>query len=113
MPSNVKDIDREHFFRLYGSEVSYFTGKVRPAFRIKRVPHVEVLATPRVYREVIRTRTGLQFIPVVVTPEDDTWQDTSDILDRLEERFPAPALVPATPAQRIAAFLWSSTPTSS
>jgi glutathione S-transferase len=106
MPNDVKNIDREHYFRLYGSEVSYFTGKVRPAFRIKRVPHVEVLATPRVYREVIRTRTGLQFIPVVVTPEDDTWQDTSDILDRLEERFREPALVPATPAQRIAAFLW-------
>jgi glutathione S-transferase len=106
MPSNVKNIDRDHYFRLYGSEVSYFTGKVRPAFRIKRVPHVEVLATPRVYREVIRARTGLQFIPVVVTPEDDAWQDTSDILDRLEERFPEPALVPATPAQRIAAFLW-------
>ena len=106
MPSAVKQINRDDFFRLYGSEVSYFTAKVRPAFRIKRVPHVETLATPRVYREIIRARTGLQFIPVVVTPEDDTWQDTSDILDRLEERFPEPALVPPTPVQRVAAFLW-------
>lgn len=104
--TTVKHIDRSSYFRVYGSEVSYFTAKVRPAFRIKHVPHVEVLATPRAYREVIQARTGLGFIPVVVTPEDDTWQDTSDILDRLEERFPEPALVPKTPVQRVAAFLW-------
>jgi glutathione S-transferase len=99
-------MDRDAFFRFYGSEVSYFTGKVRPALRFKRVAHAEVLATPRVYREVIRPRTGLAFIPVIVTPEGEAWQDTSDMLDALEARFPEPALYPATPVQRIAAFLW-------
>ena len=54
MAADVKNIDRDRFFRLYGSEVSYFTAKVRPAFRIKRVPHSEILATPNVYRQVIR-----------------------------------------------------------
>jgi len=99
-------MDRDHFFRFYGSEVSYFTGKVRPALRVKRVPHVEVLATPRAYREVIRPKTGLAFIPVIVTPEGDAWQDTSDMLDALEARFPEPALYPATPVQRVVAYLW-------
>jgi glutathione S-transferase len=104
--ASVKTIDRDTFFRFYGSEVSYFTGKVRPALRVKRVPHAEVLATPRVYREVIRARTGLAFIPIVVTPEDETWQDTSDILDALEARYPEPALYPRTPVQKIVALLW-------
>lgn len=103
---NLETLDRDTFFRFYGSEVSYFTGKVRPALRWKRVPHAEVLATPRVYREVIRPRTGLAFIPIVVTPEGETWQDTSEILDALEARFPEPALYPRSPVQRIAAFLW-------
>ena len=76
------------FFRLYAAEVSYFSAKVRPAFRLKRVPHVEILPTPAAYREIIRPRTGLAMIPVVVTPEDETWQDSSDILDALEARYP-------------------------
>jgi len=102
----ARAIDRDTFYRFYGSEVSYFTGKVRPALRYKRVPHADVVATPRVYREVIRPRTGLAFIPVIVTPEGETWQDTSDMLDALEARFPAPALYPATPVQRVVAYLW-------
>lgn len=107
MPERAtRTIDRNTFFRLYGSEISYFTGKVRPALRYKRVPFVEILATPDAYRNVIRPRTGIAFIPIVVTPEDETWQDTSEILDHLERRFPDPPLYPATQAQRIVCFLW-------
>jgi glutathione S-transferase len=91
-------------FRLYGAERSYFTGKVRPALRAKRVYFEEVVPGRTEYQE-IRERTGLMFIPVVITPEDETWQDTSDILDALEARFPEPALVPATPVQRIVSSL--------
>jgi glutathione S-transferase len=96
---------RRVFFRLYAAELSYFSGKVRPAFRYKRVPHVEILPTRAAYRDVIQPRTGLAMIPVVVTPEDDTWQDSSDILDALESRFPDPPLYPTTPVQRVAAHL--------
>jgi glutathione S-transferase len=92
-------------FRLLGAERSYFTGKVRPALRAKRVHFEEILATPDVYRE-IRRRTGLLFIPVVVTPEDETWQDTSEILDALEARVPEPPLYPPTPVQRVVAQLF-------
>ena len=91
--------------RFYASEVSYFSAKVRPALRYKRIPFIEVLATPRAYREVIRPRTGLDMIPVLVTPEDETLQDSSDILDALEARCPEPPLFPATPVQRVAAYL--------
>jgi glutathione S-transferase len=92
-------------YRLYASENSYFSGKVRPAFRLKGVPHVEVLPTRDVYRDVIRARIGFAMIPLVVTPEDETWQDSSDILDGLEARFPEPALYPRTPVQRLACYL--------
>ena len=91
-------------FRFYGAERSYFSGKARPAFRAKRVYFEEVLPTPEVMRE-IRRRTGLSFIPIVVTPENETWQDTSDIIDALERRFPEPAMIPPTPVQRVAAYL--------
>jgi glutathione S-transferase len=90
---------------MYGAEVSYFTGKLRPALRRKGIDFVERLATPQAYREVILPRTGLAFIPVLVTPEGETLQDTSEILDWLERRFPEPALYPRTPFQSVAAHL--------
>ncbi len=91
-------------FKLYGAERSYFTGKVRPALRAKRLYFEELIPGRAVYADIAR-RTGLMFIPVVVTPEDETWQDTSDILDALEARFPEPALVPSTPVQRVVSSL--------
>lgn len=100
---SAAQIDKPFLF--YGSEVSYFTGKVRPALRYKRIAHAEILSTPEVYRDVILKRTGLGFIPVVVTPEDETWQDTSEILDALEARFPEPALYPRAAVARMAAYL--------
>jgi glutathione S-transferase len=99
-------VDRDHYYKLYMAEESYFSAKVRPGFRWKRVPHLEVLATNRVYREVLRPRTGLQMIPVVVGPDDETLQDSSEILDTLEARYPDPPLYPTTPVQRMVAYLW-------
>jgi glutathione S-transferase len=96
---------RDGCYRFYASEVSYFSAKVRPALRSKRVPFLEILATPRAYREVIVPRTGLAMIPVVVTPEDQTIQDSSDILDAIERRFPEPPLYPTGPVQRVVSYL--------
>jgi glutathione S-transferase len=97
--------DRPAPFRFYAAEVSYFSAKVRPALRYKGLPVLELLADPRAYREVILPRTGLAFIPVVITPEGETWQDSSDILDELEARWPEPPLYPPTPVQRLVSHL--------
>jgi len=92
-------------YRFYAAEVSYFSGKVRPYFRYKAIPYEEIQPTPDVYRETIIPRTGLAFIPVVVTPDDVTLQDTSAILDELERRFPDPPVYPPTAVQRVVAYL--------
>jgi glutathione S-transferase len=88
-------------YRFHAFDVSYFSAKVRPALRYKQLWYEELRAD---LREVQR-RTKLGFIPILVTPDDETWQDTSEILDRLEERHPEPPLFPATPVQRVAAHL--------
>lgn len=92
-------------YRFYAAEVSYFSAKVRPFFRYKEIPFEEIAPTPDVYRNVIQARTGLGFIPVVITPDDVTLQDTSDILDELERRFPDPPVYPATPVLRVVGYL--------
>jgi glutathione S-transferase len=88
-------------YRFYGAEISYFSAKPRPALRYKQVPFDEILPTPRAYAEVIRPRTGLSQIPVLVTPEADVVQDSSVILDELERRFPNPPLYPRSPVQQM------------
>ena len=60
-------MQRDVFYRFYAADFSYFSAKVRPALRYKRIPYVEILTTPQAYRDVILQRTGLAFIPVVVT----------------------------------------------
>ncbi|HXX46768.1 MAG TPA: glutathione S-transferase family protein, partial [Myxococcota bacterium] len=85
----------------YGADVSYFSGKVRPAFPQKNLWVREVLPDMR----EIMARTGLAFIPVLMTPDGEAWQDTSEILDKLELAHPNPPLYPTTPVQRVVASL--------
>ena len=85
----------------YAADISYFSGITRPALPQKNLHYRESL--PDI--NLIQEKTGLGFIPVLLTPEGEAWQDTSEILDQLEERHPDPPLYPATPVQRIVAYL--------
>ncbi len=93
-------------YTLYGWEVSYYTGKVRSYLRFKGIPFVEVAPNIFNYYVTLRRKTRVVAIPVVCTPEGEWWQDSSDIIDRLEARFPAPSILPATSVQRFAAYLF-------
>ena len=90
---------------LYGSAISYFTGKARAYFDWKQVPYEEHQSTREVFETVILPRVGWPVIPVVVTAKDETLQDTSDIIDHFEALDPEPSVYPATPARRLAALL--------
>lgn len=92
-------------YELYGAEASYFTGKVRAYLRYKGIAFSEILASREVYRDVILPRVGWPVIPIVVTPDGETLQDSSDIIDALEVRFPQGPVYPATARQRLAALL--------
>jgi glutathione S-transferase len=93
-------------YRLIGAEASYYTGKARAYLRWKGIPFEEVLATQQVYREIIIPRTGVRYIPVLLSPDDVAVQDTTDIIDFLEGRFPEPSVYPAGPVQRLVALLF-------
>ena len=88
-------------YRFHAYEVSLFSAKVRPALRYKQLYFEEVRAD---LREIVK-RTGLGFIPMLLTPEDEAWQDSSEILDRLEARHPDPPLYPESPLQRMVCAL--------
>ena len=77
---------------LHGFDISYFTAKARVGMRYKQL----FMEERRANLKMIVEKTGLGFIPIVTTPEGEIWQDTSEILDNLEARYPAPPLYPKT-----------------
>lgn len=92
--------------QLIGAECSYYTGKVRAYLRWKGLPFDELPATAQRYRELIRPRTGVDYIPVLLTPEGDAVQDSTAIIDLLEQRLPGPSVYPQGPTQRLVALLF-------
>ena len=92
-------------YKLYGCEFSPYTGKVRAYLNYKQANYKEVFSSLFQYATVIKPRTGLMYIPIVITPEDETLQDSSDIIDTLEKRLPQRAIIPDTPVQQLVCYL--------
>ena len=92
-------------YRLYGAEFSLYSGKARSYLRKKGINFEETTSTVDVYRKFIIPRTGVRYIPVVQTPDDQVIQDTTDIIDELERRFPDHSVYPETPKQKLASLL--------
>ena len=91
--------------QLIGAQVSLYTGKVRAYLDYKAIPYDEVLATREVYRDVIVPRTGVRFIPVLISDDDLAVQDSTEIIDFLEARYPAASVYPSGPLQRWVALM--------
>jgi glutathione S-transferase len=96
----------EAAYTLYGSAASLYTGKVRAYLRYKGIPYTEVEASEEDMRDIILPRTGVQYIPVVISPDDLAIQDSTDIINFLEARFPESAIYPSSPRQRLVAQLF-------
>ena len=87
-------------FTLYGASISLYTGKVRAYLRYKNIAFVERPVTPDIIK-----RIGFFMIPVLETPEGELVQDTTEIIDYLEQRFPGPSIYPQHPVQRLMSLL--------
>lgn len=92
-------------YRHYGWECSYYTVKSRACLRYKPAPAEEVVPDRRCLQKFIHGRVGRAVMPILVTPDDRTIQDTSLIIDHLEAEFPEPAVIPATPCQRLFSYI--------
>jgi len=90
---------------MYGAGFSLYSGKLRSYLRQKAIPFVERTPSVLTYQRFIVPRTGVRFIPVLQTPDDEMLQDTAAIIDELETRYPAGSVYPDTPRQHLAALL--------
>jgi glutathione S-transferase len=83
-------------FRIFGSEMSPYSVKVRSYFRYKGIAHDWIVRGPASQAEYAKY-AKLPLIPLVVTPEDKGLQDSTPILEAMEARFPEPAIQPGEP----------------
>jgi glutathione S-transferase len=83
--------------RIFGIELSPYSVKVRAYFRYKGIPHEWIVRDASTQAEV-QKYAKLPLIPVVVTPEGESLQDSTPILERMETAQPEPGIHPGDPA---------------
>lgn len=84
-------------YRVYLSDVSYFSGKLEGALRAKRIAYDRTCITPSVLLDEVLPNTGWMKVPAL-RREDGLWLcDTSPLLRWLDHEHPQRALIPADP----------------
>ena len=88
----------ESGFVVIGAEESPYSVKVRSYFRYKNIPHV--WKTRNEAGNLFAQHARLPLIPLVVTPEENGIQDSTPIIETLEELYPDPSIFPPEPTSR-------------
>ena len=88
-------------YRIFGSELSPYSVKVRSYFRYKKIPHEWVVRNASSEEEFQR-HAKLPLVPLVIAPDGKAFQDSTPILDHFEKMFPEP---PIHPKDEALAFL--------
>ena len=83
-------------YRIFGSELSPYSVKVRGWFRYKGIAHDWLTRTPE-NRAEYDAHARLPLVPLVITPEGAGIQDSTPIMERFEAAFPEPATQPVDP----------------
>ncbi|TAJ38266.1 MAG: glutathione S-transferase family protein, partial [Reyranella sp.] len=83
--------------RIFGSELSPYSVKVRSFFRYKNLVHEWIPRSPAVQAE-FQKYAKLPLVPLVVTPQGEGVQDSTPILERFEAAMPEPSTIPADAA---------------
>ena len=84
-------------YRIFGSELSPYSVKVRSFFRYKNIDHEWILRSPALQAE-FQKYAKLPLVPLVVTPEGEGIQDSTPILERFEASHREPSVTSDDPA---------------
>jgi glutathione S-transferase len=84
---------------VYGSSISYFTGKLENYFRIKGIPYQLQAMTARHHVNLVMDKLGSTQMPAMELADGRWMSDTTPIIQWFETEYPAPAVTPADPLQ--------------
>lgn len=95
----------EQTYILYGNQPSYFAAKVRSYLRKKGIAFEERLTNHPHYLAVVAPKVGNNQTPVIETATGEVVQDTTEIIDFFEARYPDNPVYPAGAKQRLVSLL--------
>ncbi len=90
---------------VWGSRISYFTGKLEGFLRWKGIPYRLRPMTSRMFGRVVPRETGAAQMPAVQLPDGRWMTDTTPTIEWLEASHPEPRTIPADPVQAFASRL--------
>ena len=89
--------------KVYGSKISYYTGKLEAYLRYKNLRYQRV--SSYAHQKAIRENVGAMQMPIVERADGRWMSDTTPIILQLESEHPTPSVLPANPAIRFIALL--------
>ena len=90
---------------VYGSKVSYFTGKLEAYLRYKEIPYRFQAMTADYFNRIVPEKTGAQQMPAVEFADGRWATDTTPLIDWLEQEYTESSIMPADPLQAYACRL--------
>ncbi len=84
-------------YKVYGLDLSYFTGKLEAYLRYKGIPYRRVELSSKSFRDIVLDNTGLMKMPAVETPDGVWLTDTTPMIQWFEDRYPHNPILPEDP----------------
>ena len=91
-------------YKIFGSEMSPYSIKVRAYFRFKKIPHQWINRSKK-NRPKFNELAKIPLIPLVLSPSGEVFQDSTPIIEALEELFLSPSIVPDAPVLKFLSIL--------
>lgn len=90
---------------VYGSAISYLTGKLEAALRYKEIPYSFKAMNAAAQKSLIPAATGVFQMPAIELADGRWLTDSTPIIAWLDKAYPAYGLIPSDPVQRFFALL--------
>ncbi len=79
-----------NIYTLYTMDNSPYSDKIRGLLNYKRIPFTEITENLEIRFSVLQARTGKTMVPVLITPDDQAFNDSTPMAAFLEEQHPQP-----------------------
>ena len=94
-----------HPVTLYGSSISYFTGKMENYFNVKEIPYsFKPMRFPSFKKTMIQ-KVGVQQMPAVVLKDGRWMTDTTKMIQWFESKYPEHRIIPGNSTLAFLCFL--------
>ena len=80
-------------YKIFGAELSPYSVKVRSYFRYKGISHKWLIRGPSNQKEYLKY-AKIPIVPLVVSPAKEGFQDSTPIIDMMENLYPEPSVHP-------------------